>query len=166
MCDFCTIEQFARRNNISSRTVKNNFHLIKGAYIEDNTYYIPEGSRYPFFPKHMNLTTKIDKKYAVLRALFEYRYVDHEIVKVDKPSFKVIVDELLEDGFIKLNGSKNPYGLNMYDITDKAYQEIYILKSKRNIIKRLFNINALNVAVLAGEAVGAGLATYNEIRNN
>lgn len=150
-----SIEEFAKRYKLKINTVKKNFHLIKGAYIKENEYIIFDSCRYPYFKKHLNIKTRDDKKYVILRATYEYKYVDRFTVGMSQSSFKTMVNELKEKGYLIENGSGDTNGLNAYDVSDEVGQIIYEKKHKKHIIDSLF--------IRAGMFTGACSATYHNL---
>ena len=156
MINTVSIEEFANRYRLSVNTVKKNFEMIKGAYISNGEYIIPDSCRYPFFPKNMNLKTRNDKKYAIIKATHEYKYIDNTIVGISKNSFLLIVKELLESGLITSNGSGDINGLNGYDTTDHTDEVIRNNSRKNKVINDLF--------INAGCFVGSAGASYKNHR--
>ena len=152
-----SIEKFADNNNVSVDVVIKNFGLIQGAYKENGVYMIPESSRYPYFLHNDKIETREDKVLVILRAINKYKYVDEDTVKLPKYSFDIIVKELLENGYLVVNGCDNPYGLNRYDPTNRTTE---ILKRRREqAIKEIANIAGTTV----GTAIGAGVAAYKNL---
>lgn len=114
------VETFASRYGYSEKTIKKNIHRIEGAWKEGQDYCIPDSARYPYRMGHTSIQTREDKRYVVLRATSEYRYVDEKMLGLSKTSFRTIVDELTSQGLLINNNSNDVHGVNMYDTSSKA----------------------------------------------
>ena len=62
----------------------------------------------------------------------DFKYVDHEMLKMPKESFDRVLKDLVEYGVLEENENDNMYGVNHYDIALK-YIEIKNNKKRKNV---------------------------------
>ncbi len=62
----------------------------------------------------------------------DFKYVDHEMLKMPKESFDRVLKDLVEYGVLEENENDNMYGANHYDIALK-YIEIKNNKKRKNV---------------------------------
>ena len=89
------------------------------------------------------------KRYiALLDATYSDRYIDYTNLKMEKPAFDSMIDDLLQAGYLKDNGSNNQFGANRYNTTIK-YEEMKSLKVTQKI-----NHIVSTVASFSGSLLG------------
>ncbi len=156
MNDYVSIDTFAKRYGLKSNTVKKNIDKVVGAYYKDGVYYIPDSCRYPYNLKNIKFKSRNDRKYVILRATSENKFVDNNTVGVSKKSFDLMIGELIRDQLLQYNGTNDKNGANSYDVTDYADRVIKEKNNKSSIINELF--------IGVGCAVGAAYATYENLK--
>lgn len=96
-----SIEDFARNSRVSVNRVKKRYKEIPGITKVGNTYKVEYGSRYPFPIGRYSCKTSIEKRYAVLRAIMNYKYIDNKMLGIPAESFELILKDLLDRQLIQ-----------------------------------------------------------------
>ncbi|PID82185.1 MAG: hypothetical protein CSB16_02580 [Clostridiales bacterium] len=149
--NYISIEEFTNMYNIKASTVKRRKDDIPGLKYENGEFYILEGTRYPSRDNY-KLENAADRRYVLLKAISEYRYIDHVKLKLYKQQFDDMLKELLSAGLIKENKLYNKYGANGYDCTIAGEK---VLDLKKDVaIKKIVEL----VAVGVGKAIGSALS--------
>lgn len=112
-----SIEEFAQQCGYKPETIKRNYKEIPGITKEGSNYVIEYGTRYPFSIKVHKIKNSAEKRYAVLKAISEYKYIDSQMLSVPEESFEFIINDLVERKLIAKNGIDNKRGANGYDCT-------------------------------------------------
>ena len=111
----------------------------------------PESCRYPYFkPYNISMVTKYEKKYTILKATSQNLYIDDTIINLSPKTFKKLINDLVAEGMLCLNGYDDKYGLNMYDTTKEA-DEI-VENSKRKAVNLIIERSSY--------AMGTAIAAY------
>lgn len=152
-----TLEKFCRNNDISVRTVVKNKDKIPGLLLTDDECRISEGTRYPYNVGRNSLKTIDDKRYVLLKATYNCKYIDHSMLKTDINEFNNIIEELVSAGLLERNGLANRYGANAYRCTLRCKE--FLGFRKRKAIKFIINTMAEAIGTAAG-------ACFNQINNN
>ena len=139
-----TLEEFSAECGVSIRQIVKRCEEIGGVENRGGDWIIPDGTRYPA-RKLKNLNSAEEKMYGMLKATNDYRYIDHKMLHIPIQSFNLLVDHLIEQGWIQSNGIDNPYGLNRFDITPKGLT--VIRHNRRDAISYI----ARTIAGCAGE---------------
>ena len=129
MKDTITIEEFSNNAKVKIATIKRRYKEIPGISKIDGEFVILSGTRYPC-RKNNNLKDSYDRRYYLLKAISEYKYIDHNILRIEHKQFIDMLKDLLSAKLIKRNGLSNYYGANAYDCTSKGEE---VLKSKKDI---------------------------------
>ncbi len=130
--DKISIEEFITIANVKEATIKRNRHKIPGLTYEKGKFDILKGTRYPGDYHRYKLRNSADRRYVLLKAISEYKYIDYLMLKVYHEQFKSLLRELLEAGLIKENHLYNNYGANAYDCTSKG-DEVLTQKKERAV---------------------------------
>ena len=139
-----TLEELSAENGVSIRQIVKRYEEIGGIENRGGDWIVPDGTRYPA-RKLKNLNSAEEKMYGMLKATSDYRYIDHKMLHVPIQSFNLLVNHLIEQGWIQPNGIDNPYGLNRFDITPKG--SAVIKQNRRDAISYITR----TIAGCAGE---------------
>ena len=113
-----TLSELAAISGLKEASVKQNLRKVAGTIVDnEGNVTIPEGSRYPYDAHRYKFDTIGKRRVALLDATYHFRYVDHTILHMPVESFKTMVTELLNAGYLQANGSNNEFGVNQYDTT-------------------------------------------------
>lgn len=145
-----TIRELAAISDVKEASVMRNLRKVAGATIDDEgNMTIPEGSRYPYDAHRYKFDTIGKRRVALLDATYHFRYVDHTALHMSVESFKTMITELLNAGYLQANGSNNEFGANRYDTT-LEYERIREMSQ----ISKMKNI-ADAISSAAGHFIGA-----------
>ena len=118
---YISVEEFLEKYNIKESTLKRRYHEIPGITKSNEGYLILSGTRYPC---NANAYRKVDnsakKRYVLLKAISEYKYISHKELKVEHQQFVDMLKDLLSAGLIQPNHLSNQYGANAYDCSMKG----------------------------------------------
>lgn len=146
-----SIEEFLEIAGVKLETVKKHKDEIPGLLYSDGYIRIIEGTRYPCFYKD-KIENFADRRYLLLRAISENKYIDHQKLRVYPAQFKDLLKDLLDADLIRENHMANHYGANAYDSTPKGDELLHL--TKRKAIKEI----AILVAEFSGHFTGAVLS--------
>lgn len=151
-----SIEDFLQIAGVKISTVKKNKDKIPGLTYANGKFDIIKGTRYPIDIHRYKMENSADRRYLLLLAISQYKYIDHLKLRVYPEQFDNMLKELLDGDLIALNHLYNQYGANAYDCTSKG-DEIIKMK-KEEAIKCITDV----VSSGAGHFVGAILSeVYN-----
>ena len=150
---YISIEEFIKIAGVKEGTIKRNKYKIPGLSYEDDEYLIIEGTRYPFKVGLNKMENTNDRRYLLLRAISENKYIDHKILRIYHQQFLTFLAELLEAGLIRENNMQNHYGANYYDCTEKG-DRLLIAEDKNKIKLEIANEVAKVAATLIGTTIG------------
>ena len=146
---YISIDKFAERYSVNVKTVQKRYKEIHVVEKHEGEFRVLEGSRYPLPIGRYKIDNAEDKRYALLKAISLFRYVDADMLNIPEQSFNLMVGALLDAGLIIENNIGNTYGANAYDCTPAGDE---ILRKKRlRAIKE--------IATIAGKFTGEVLAT-------
>ena len=146
-----TIEEFVIIAGVKQSTIKKNAKRIPGLNYINGEFHIIDGPRYPGNYKKYKLTNSEKRRYVLLKAISEYKYIDHLSLQVYREQFRDLLQELLDAGLIRENGMPNHYGANAYDCTRKGDE---IIKRKQNeAIKEISELVSNSAGHFAGAVI-------------
>ncbi|MCQ2815582.1 MAG: DUF3791 domain-containing protein [Bacilli bacterium] len=150
---YITLEEFQKSTNVKIGTIKKkkNREKIKGIIRIKNQYFVPVGSRYPMGIIKKYIKNDDDRRYYILKSIYEKLYVDEDMLGMHKKSFEMILSELENKGFIAQNNIGNIYGANAYDTTIDGGKTIKNTKNK----------SMTEIARMLGTAAGALIKELN-----
>lgn len=151
---YISLEDFHNISNISLNTIKKNIERIPGIEKEKESFKVLRGTRYPANMRRFKSNEFARKRYQLLKAICEDRYVDEVMLRCDKLQFEDFIKELLKEGYIKQNCLYNDYGANRYDSTPKGDDAFNTIKAKR--ARQHF----LSIAETTGVFCGTAVAYY------
>ncbi len=144
-----SIEEFIKIANVKKETIKKNRNKIPGLTYENGEFDIVKGTRYPGDYHRYKLKNSADRRYLLLKAISEYKYIDHIPLQVYPEQFKELLKELLDAKLIKENHLYNNFGANAYDCTRKG--DALLRKEKNRAVRELAEM----VAKAAGCFIGS-----------
>lgn len=148
---YISMEEFANKVGIKESTIKKRYRDIPGITKEGNTFTIFSGTRYPCDKRRIKPKDSGARRYLLLRAISDYRYISHEHLMLEEKQFNDMLAEFLQAGLIKKNGLCNPFGANAYDCTAKG--NAILKKQKSETIRELTLLTAEALGTLAGAAL-------------
>lgn len=151
-----SIEEFASISHVNKNTVKRNAKRIPGLKYENGTFTILKGTRYPGDFHRYKMKNSAEKRYVLLKAISEYKYIDHTTLRLYKEQFDDLLRELLDAELISENHLYNHYGANAYDCTAKGDEML-----KRKQTEGVEALAAL-VASTAGKFTGSVVSELME----
>lgn len=114
-----TLSEFAHISNKKEKTIRKNKAKIPGVEEVDGELIFPAGTRYPYNLRGTRLDSTKKRIVTLLKATSREEYIDHTMLRMEKVRFDSMTDELLREGYLKENGTNNPYGANRYDVKRK-----------------------------------------------
>lgn len=154
---YITLEEFQHNSGMAISTIKKNIAKIPGIEkIGKDNYRVLRGTRYPANLRRFKSNNFGKKRYQLLKAIYENKYIDEKMLMCDKTQFEDFINELLEAKLINKNKLFNNFGANRYDTTnfgDFTFERIKAEKANKHI---------LIVAEAIGTATGTALACYNK----
>lgn len=137
-----------KKGTVIKRCKKNE---IPGITEKDKEYLVLSGTRYPYNVRGNKFKNSAKRRYVLLKAISEFKYISHFELKMEKRQFNDMIKEFLEYGLIRENNLSNKFGANPYDCTIEGDE---LLKRK--------DINSKKeLADIAGTFVGATLSAMN-----
>ena len=155
-----SINEFLNVAGVKLNTVKKNSGRIPGLKYENSEFDILKGTRYPGDFHRYKLTNSADRRYVLLKAISEYKYIDGSALRIYQEQFVSLLKELLDAGLISENGLPNHYGANAYDCTE-AGDEVLRLAKKTESVNTITEM----VSSAAGHFIGAIISevfSYNQ----
>ncbi len=135
-----------KRDTVIKRCKKNE---IPGITQKGDEYLVLSGTRYPYNIRRNKLNNSAKRRYILLKAISEFKYISHLELKMEKRQFSNMINELLEYGFIRKNNLSNKYGTNPYDCTIEGESFLDNCNTKKEL------------ACIAGTFVGATISAMN-----
>ncbi len=147
-----SIDDFLQIAKVKLNTVKKNKDKIPGLSYANGKFDIVKGTRYPIDVHRHKINDSADRRYLLLLAISQYKYIDHLKLGVYQEQFEALLKELLDGELITPNHLYNEYGANAYDCTSKGDEIIKLQKEKsKKFISEI-------VSSGAGSFVGAVLS--------
>ena len=151
-----SLEVLSHNANIQVSTIKKrlfkNPSSIPGITIQNGNYVVLSGTRYPY-PKIAKLDNSEKKRYHLLKAISEYKYIDHWTLRLEQQQFINMLRELLSAGLIEPNHLQNNYGANAYDCTTKGDMVLHMKQFEA--LKEISRLIAETSGIFVGEVVSA-----------
>lgn len=149
---YISIEEFIRIAGVKEVTIKRNRDKIPGLSYENGEYLIIEGTRYPFNIGRNKMKDSNDRRYLLLKAISENKYIDHNTLGIYNQQFEQFLRDLLDANLIRNNGMQNHYGANSYDCTEIGDRILLNKKTAKTEIAKA-------IAEVAGTFVGTALGS-------
>ena len=146
--NYISFEEFVRNSGVSERTVRKRYREIPGIELTDSgELRILSGTRYPFNMRNCKLEDSADRRYVLLKAISQYKYISCNDIRVEQAQFKRMLYELLNAGLIQRNNLSNTYGANAYDCTIKGGELLQMAKINKKKAKEEMCILIAKVSV-------------------
>lgn len=148
---YIELSEFAEMVKKKPETIlkrKNDIPVIKKFGTE---WYALTGTRYPCKVKSFKIKCGLDRRYVLLKAIDDYKYVNSKMLGIFPNEFNMMIRDFLNVELIEENYNGNTYGANAYTTTCKG--EKIIKKSKTTATKIIKSI-LKECATLAGCFVG------------
>ncbi len=143
-----SIDDFLIIANVKLSTVRKNKEKIPGLKLINGNYDILKGTRYPADFHRYKIKNSEDRRFLLLKAISEFKYVDNFTLHLYQEQFVGLIRDLLTAELIRENHLFNRYGANAYDCTPKGDD---LIKSRKTIaVQEITNL----VASAAGNFVG------------
>ena len=143
-----SIDEFVRIAGVKESTIRKNKDKIPGLSYNKGTYSIIDGTRYPCDLHRYKISNSADKRYLLLKAISEYKYISHLDLGLYHQQFVEMIRELLDAGLIRPNNMANRYGANFYDCTREGDE--LLRQQKNSAINEISNL----IIAAAGKFVG------------
>lgn len=150
--NYIELDEFLRICNIKKPTFLRRYKDIPGVEEKDGSFKILEGTRFPYNMRGNKLQTTDEKRYVLLKAINENKYIDNVMLKVFQKEFENLIKDLCSIGFIETNGMDNTYGANAYRTTSTGGKSLK--ESRRETIKFI----TLLLSEASGKFVGEVLS--------
>ena len=144
-----TIEEFVAISGVKKTTIRKNSSKIPGLRYINGEYEIIKGTRYPGDFHRYKLKNSGERRYVLLKAISEYKYIDHIKLRLYKEQFDALLRELLDAELICENHLFNHFGANAYDCT--PHGDEILKQEKAAAIQSITNC----VASASGHFLGA-----------
>lgn len=146
-----SLEEFVNISNVKEKTVIKAIKIrrIPGATFRDGEYVILEGTRYPYNIRHTKFKNYDDRRYTLLKAISQLRYIDFRMLKIYPRQFKNLLLGLLNANLIEKNRMCNEFGANAYDITEKGSK--YLIGKRRERIMFIAKLVSECAGTFAGK---------------
>lgn len=133
--EYMTIEEFSEMVQKKPSTIKARWKDIPGVKKVNGSFVVMNGTRYPV-KNNFKARNSEERRYHLLRAIYENKYIDATTLGIYQNSFKLLLKDLIDGGYICENGSLNQYGANYYDCTQKgeSYFKNYNKKKSKELV--------------------------------
>lgn len=146
-----TIEEFQKIAGVKEATIRKNKDKIPGLTYAKGIYDILKGTRYPYDYHRYRIKDSADRRFLLLKAISEYKYIGHDSLKVYKEQFVELIGDLLKAKLIRENNLPNHYGANAYDCTPRGDE---LLKKKNTeAIREIADLVAAAAGTIAGKII-------------
>lgn len=133
---YISFDEFVRNSGVSERTVRKRYREIPGIELTNSgEFRVLSGARYPFNMRNCKLEDSADRRYILLKAISQYKYISCTDIRVEQPQFKRMLYELSKAGLIQRNNLSNTYGANAYDCTIKGGELLQMAKINKKKAK-------------------------------
>ena len=126
---YVSLEEFEKISGVKIQTIKKRASEIPGLELKNNR--VLKGTRYPFPIGKYKAKDLLGKRYVLLKAISQNRYVDNISLNLYEEQFEDLISELMNAKLIKKNQLPNHFGANNYDITPQGDEWLSSLKSGR-----------------------------------
>ena len=86
---YISFDEFVRNSGVSERTVRKRYREIPGIELTNSgEFRVLSGTRYPFNMRNCKLEDSADRRYILLKAISQYKYISCTDIRVEQPQFK------------------------------------------------------------------------------
>ena len=146
-----TIQEVLKTACVNEATVKKNKDKVPGLTYAEGVYDIVEGTRYPCDYHRYKMKDSADRRYLLLKAISEYKYINHDSLKVYQEQFVDLIGDLLKAGLIRENHLFNHYGANAYDCTPLG--DNLLKKQNTEALREIAELVVTAVGTFAGKII-------------
>ena len=114
---YIEFDELVNNSGFKESTIKRNYKRIPGLQKTKNGYRVVSGTRYPYNLGNTKIEDSASKRYVLLKAISNYKYISHKELRVEHHQFETMWIELLSSRLIQRNNLSNTYGANAYDCT-------------------------------------------------
>ena len=154
---YISFEEFINNTGFKESTIRKRYKNIPGIKKTPNGFTVLSGTRYPFAMRGYKIKNSNDRRYILLKAISQYKYISHLDIRLESAQFRDMLRELLSAGLIKKNSLYNNYGANAYDCTSKGEEVLKQtqIKSRQEILNM--------VSTAAGKFAGAVISEVYDV---
>ena len=153
---YISLNEFTNNSGVKESTIKRRYKSIPGITKSKGRYIILSGTRYPFQMRGYKLTDSSKRRYILLKAISQYRFIDHIALHLERKQFTDMLRDLLSAGLIKENGLSNHYGANAYDCTQNG--DALLIQSEQSGMRELAGL----IAETTGKFTGSIISELNK----
>lgn len=155
--NYISFDEFVNNSGMKEKTVIRNWKRIPGITKTEQGFQVMSGTRYPCDLHRYKLNDSGEKRYALLKAISQYKYITHVDLKIEQLQFLDMLRDLLAAKLIQRNHLSNSYGANAYDCSPLGDQ--LIKKTDKAAKKELLEL----ISAAAGTFSGAVISQVYEI---
>lgn len=150
--EYIDFDEFVSIADVQAKTIKKKYKQIPGVEKTDRGFRVVSGTRYPYNIRNTKLDDSASRRYTLLKAINQYKYISHRELRIEHRQFEDMLRDLLSAGLIRNNNLSNTYGANAYDCTPLG--EELISRTDKAARAELVNL----IASAAGSFTGAVLS--------
>ena len=148
---YIEFDEFINNSGVKESTIKRNYKHIPGLIKNGKEFRVISGTRYPYNLGNTKIEDSASKRYVLLKAISNYKYISHKELRVEYHQFETMLRELLSSGLIQRNNLSNTYGANAYDCT--CLGDKLISHKDRKAKQELLNMIAETAGAFTGAVV-------------
>ena len=114
---YVEFDEFVNNSGFKETTIKCKYKQIPGLIKNGKEFRIISGTRYPYHLRNTKIEDSSSKRYVLLKAISQYKYISHKELRIKHSQFETMLKELFSAGLIQRNNLSNTYGANAYDCT-------------------------------------------------
>ena len=139
---YIEFDEFVNNSGFKESTIKRNYKQIPGLQKTKNGFRVLSGTRYPYNLGNTKIEDSASKRYVLLKAISNYKYISHKELRIEYSQFETMLKELISAGLIQRNNLSNTYGANAYDCTPLGDELISHKdkKSRRELLKIIADV--------------------------
>ena len=154
---YIDLDEFLQICKVKKSTFLRRYKDIPGVGEKDGRFIILEGTRFPYNMRHNKLKTTDDRRYVLLKAINENKYIDNLMLQVFQTEFENLLRDLCSINLIERNRMNNLFGANAYRTAAKGGK--CLKESKRETIKFIVELLSKSNGIIAGEILSRVIPT-------
>lgn len=154
---YIKFDEFVNNSGFKETTIKRKYKQIPGLIKNGKEFRVISGTRYPYRLRNKKIEDSSSKRYVLLKAISQYKYISHKELRIEHPQFETMLKELISAGLIQKNNLSNTYGANAYDCTPLGDELINHKEKKAR--RELLKI----IAEVAGTFTGAVVSQIYDV---
>lgn len=148
---YIEFDEFVNNSGFKESTIKRNYKQIPGLQKTKNGFRVLSGTRYPYNLGNTKIEDSASKRYVLLKAISNYKYISHKELRVEYHQFETMLREFLSAGLIQKNNLSNTYGANAYDCTPLGDE--MILRNNKRAKQELLKLISENAGTFVGAII-------------